>query len=266
MKRIAWLTDLHLEFLQTEQVHTFIGHLINNMPDIVLVGGDTGTAGNFVSFLKALEKRLEHPIYFVLGNHDYYYGSIKEVRAIADNLSKSSHWLKWLPVQGIVPISETTCLIGHGSWADGRLGNGKISQVELNDYYLIKELSGLSQQERFTQLEKLGDQSANYFRKLLPQACTQFSEIILLTHVPPFRDACWHEGKVSNDEYLPHFACKVVGDLFLDVMRKYTECKLTVLCGHTHSKGEVDILPNLYVKTGSAQYGHPCLQELLIIE
>ncbi|MHC4266991.1 MAG: metallophosphoesterase family protein [Planctomycetota bacterium] len=266
MKRIAWLTDLHLEFIEPDELHAFVGHLIHSMPDIVLVGGDTGTADKLASFFQFLEMRLERPIYFVLGNHDYYHGSITQVRAIAEKLSKSAQWLYWLPIQGVVPISVTTGLIGHGSWADGRLGNGNASQVELNDYYMIKELKGLSPQRRFIQLARLGDQAAEYFGKLLPKACAQFSSIILLTHVPPFRDACWHEGEISNDEYLPHFACKAVGDVLVSVMKKYPKCKLTVLCGHTHSKGEVNILPNLYVKTGSAQYGRPCLQEILIIE
>jgi hypothetical protein len=49
-------------------------------------------------------------------------------------------------------------------------------------------------------------------------------------------------------------------------MAKHPKCKLTVLCGHTHSSGVANILPNLCIKTGSAEYGHPSLQELIIIE
>jgi 3',5'-cyclic AMP phosphodiesterase CpdA len=263
MPRLAWLTDIHLEFLEPDARLAFVDYLAESMPDIVLVGGDPGIALNFASFLQILERRLACPIYFVLGNHDFYRGSIAEVRAAAERLSKSS---SWLPMQGIVEITKTTGLIGHDSWADGRLGNGSASQVELNDYFLIKELTGLSRQRRFMELAKLGDEAAEYFRKLLPQACARFKNIILLTHVPPFREACWHEGKISDDEYLPHFACKAVGEVLASVMAKHPKCKLTVLCGHTHSSGVANILPNLCIKTGSAEYGHPSLQELIIIE
>jgi predicted phosphohydrolase len=266
MTRIAWLTDVHLEFLEPEARLAFVDHLAESMPDIVLLGGDTGIATNFDSFLQIMEKRLACPIYFVLGNHDFYRGSIAEVRATAERLTKSAPWLHWLPAEGIVEITKATGLIGHDSWADGRLGNGSASQVELNDYFLIEELTGLSRQRRFAELAKLGDEVAEYFRKLLPQACARFKNIILLTHVPPFREACWHEGKISGEEYLPHFACKAVGDVLVSVMREHPECKLTVLCGHTHSPGVANILPNLYVKTGSAEYGHPRLQEMMIIE
>lgn len=157
MPRVAWLTDIHLEFLEPAERLAFVDHLAESMPDIVLIGGDTGIAPNFASFLQFIETRLACPIYFVLGNHDFYRGSIAEVRAAAERLTKSAPWLRWLPVQGIVEITKTVGLIGHDSWADGRLGNGSASQVELNDYFLITELTGLSRQRRFAELAKLGE-------------------------------------------------------------------------------------------------------------
>lgn len=264
MKRVAWLTDIHLEFLEPREINVFIDSLAESKADIVLVGGDTGIASNFDIFLQRLAEKLRCPVYFVLGNHDFYHGSIREVRTRAEQISKSVALLNWLPFVGIVKITETTCLLGHVSWADGRLGNGSASQEVLNDYYLIEELTGLSHQQRFIELAKLGDQAADYFSDFLPQACLQFEEIISLTHVPPFRDSCWHEGKISDDEFLPHFACKATGEVFRRVMRKHPECRLTVLCGHTHSPGFSNILPNLSVRTGSAVYGQPRLQELIV--
>jgi len=266
MTRVAWLTDIHLEFLQPDEVPAFVGHLAEALPDIVLIGGDTGIALSFASFLQILQTRLKCPIYFVLGNHDFYRGAIAKVRARAEQLTASEPWLRWLPAQGLVPITSTTGLLGHDSWADGRFGNGAASQVELNDYHLIAEFAGLLRKDRFKQLARLGDEAAAYFRHWLPQACARFKNIILLTHVPPFREACWHEGKISDDEHLPHFACKAVGEVLASVMKGNPECKLTVLCGHTHSAGVANILPNLQVKTGGAEYGHPRVQELMIIE
>jgi len=89
---------------------------------------------------------------------------------------------------------------------------------------------------------------------------------LLLTHVPPFKASCWHEGQISDDEFLPHFACRAVGDVLVEAMQKHPKCDLTVLCGHTHSPGEATILPNLLVKTGGAEYGSPCIQELIAID
>jgi len=83
MKRLAWLTDIHLEFAAAEDVGAFYNGLADAAPDAVLVGGDTGTASSVRRHLLSLEKRLRCPIYFVLGNHDFYGGSIEYVRRIA---------------------------------------------------------------------------------------------------------------------------------------------------------------------------------------
>jgi len=266
MKSITWLTDLHLEFLSSSKLQTFCHELAELNTHSLLIGGDTGLAINFTEFLGKIVQAVQCPVYFVLGNHDFYHGAIQEVRSKAAQISQLAPLLRWLPLQRVVKLTEKTCLIGHGSWADGRLGNGSTSDVELSDYFMIEDLTGLSTQQRFKKLGDLGNEAAQYFSEVLPEACTQFENIILLTHVPPFRDACWHQGEISDDDYLPHFACKAAGDVLKDVMSRNPENQLTVLCGHTHSPGLAKILPNLMVKTGGATYGNPCIQELIVVE
>mgnify|MGYP002640623583 CR=1 FL=1 len=266
MKRIAWLTDIHLEFVSIETALAFINQIAALSPDMLLIGGDTGTARNLDFFLRTFDERIQCSTLFVLGNHDFYHGSLERIHGLADEVSASSQWLRWLTAQGIIEITNSTCVLGHESWADGRLGNGMNSQVELNDYYLIDEFIGLSRQERYQKMGDLGDQAAEYLRRLLPQACAAYQNILLLTHVPPFRETCWHEGSISDDEFLPHFTCKAVGDTLKEIMLQNPNAYLTVLCGHTHGHGEVDILPNLHVKTGGATYGKPGIQEIMLVE
>ena len=114
-------------------------------------------------------------------------------------------------------------------------------------------------------LNELGDEAAGYFEELLPRALESFENVILVTHVPPFREACWYDGKISNDDYLPHFSCKAVGEVLVRTMQRYPKRRLTVLCGHTHGAGVAQILDNLVVKTGGAEYGAPALQEVLLV-
>jgi hypothetical protein len=45
-------------------------------------------------------------------------------------------------------------------------------------------------------------------------------------------------------------------------MQQHPYQQLTVVCGHTHSSGEVDILPNLKAFTGRAEYGAPEIQRI----
>ncbi|MBI5032603.1 MAG: hypothetical protein HZB51_18920 [Chloroflexi bacterium] len=115
-------------------------------------------------------------------------------------------------------------------------------------------------------MNELGDEAARYLKHQLLSAITRFSRLILLTHVPPFKEACWFEEKISDDDFLPHFTCGVVGDVLIATMRAHPECRLTVLCGHTHGEGEATILPNLTVKTGGAKYGRPRLNELIVVK
>jgi len=266
MKYLTWLTDIHLEFLESYEVNDFIQRIANTPSEIILIGGDIGVASNIQIYLALLEKILKRPIYFVLGNHDFYGGSIEQVRLSVKKLISQSRWLRWLTVSGVVELSQNTGLIGHDSWADGRLGNAFYSEVLLNDFFRIKELTGLTTKERFLKLNALGDEAARYFQTILPLAVKRYSNLILLTHVPPFKEASWHEGKISDDEFLPHFTCSVVGNVLVKVMQENPQCHLTVLCGHTHSEGEASILPNLYVKTGGAVYGSPQSQKLIKIQ
>ena len=100
-------------------------------------------------------------------------------------------------------------------------------------------------------------------RALLPDALDRFQHVLVVTHVPPFRESCWHEGRISDNDWLPHFACKAVGDVLADEMKKHLGKQMTVICGHTHGAGEAQILPNLRVLTGGAEYGNPVKQRVL---
>lgn len=265
MQHLTWLTDLHFDFLEMNEVEHFIQQIAAMTSDGVLIGGDIGNAMSVKTYLTLFDRILKCPVYFVLGNHDFYGDSIENVCWSVKNFLAQSNRLQWLTVSGIVPLTPHTGLIGHESWGDGRLGHAIHSQVWLNDFIHIKELTGLLPKARFLKLNALGDEAAQYFQAILPQAVNRYPQLILLTHVPPFKAACWHQGKISNDEYLPHFTCSAVGDVLVQVMQAHPACHLTVLCGHTHSAGETDILPNLHVKTGGAEYGKPELQKLITV-
>lgn len=266
MKRVVWLSDIHLNFLPFDEARRFTAIIRNQKPDILLLGGDTSDSRYLVAHLQLIETELKVPTYFVLGNHDFYHGSISQVQENVTQLTQQSVYLAWLTRMDIVELTPSTALIGHDSWADGRYGDYYHSSLMLNDYFLIRELTNLNQDDRLRMLHSLGDAAANHFKKLLPLTCQSYREILLLTHVPPFREACWHEGHLSDDEGLPHFSCKAVGEVLLEVMQAHPECNLTVLCGHTHSSGIARILPNLIVFTGEAEYGKPQVQRVFEIE
>jgi 3',5'-cyclic AMP phosphodiesterase CpdA len=260
--RLAWLTDIHLNFLAPPSVERFLDSLRQADANAILLGGDIGEAQNVISHLARLAEAAPAPVHFVLGNHDFYHGSICAVRDAAEELCRRLPTLNYLTRAGVVELTPALGLVGHDGWADGRLGDYPGSTVMLNDYALIRELRGMTKDDRRRHLEALGDEAAGHVRRWLPEALATYPRVLFLTHVPPFREACWHQGRTSNDEWLPHFTCRAVGDALVEIAERHPDRQITVLCGHTHSSGQTSPRPNLVVHTGQAEYGQPRIQRV----
>lgn len=257
---LAWLPDIHLNFLHAGEAEQFFASVRATSADAILLTGDIGEADTVVRWLEQLDDALARPIYFVLGNHDFYRGSLAGVRHAVIELTERRSNLKYLTALDVVELTKSVGLVGDDGWADARLGDYEKSYVMMNDYRLIAELALLSKQDRLPKLRQLGDKAAGHIRRVLPMALARYPHVVLATHLPPFREACWHEGQISDNEWLPHFTCKAIGDAILEIMRGKPDKKLTVYCGHTHSAGICEPLPNVVVHTGGAKYGEPRVQ------
>src|SRR3954454_15564402 len=151
MDRLAWLTDIHLNFVPESRLDALCRAIREAGADAVLLGGDIAEAPDVAESLEDLDARLGLPIHFVLGNHDYYRGAISRVRSGIATLCARSARLVYLARAGVVALTEETGLVGHDGWADGRLGDYACSEVLLNDYVLIEELSGLDKDDHLEQ-------------------------------------------------------------------------------------------------------------------
>jgi Icc protein len=277
--RAAWLTDIHLNFVAPQRVDELVDAVRRLDVDSVLIGGDIGEAPTFAAYLEALAARIARPVYFVLGNHDYYGSSIDLVREQARRLSRGGCGITWLPDSDVVELTAQTALIGHDAWADGRAADFMQSEVMLNDYWLIEDLSPIKEDEGspreniafedpesrqllLCKLNARGDEAAGHFAKVLPKAADRCRHIVVLTHVPPFREACWYEGSPTDDNWAPHLVCVAAGAALRDFMQGHPDRRMTVLCGHTHGGGGAQILDNLTVMTGAATYREPVVQQV----
>ena len=259
---LCWLTDIHLNFLNDQEMISFLSEIDEANPEAILISGDIGDSNSIVSNLQLFRDRFTIPVYFVLGNHDYYHSSIAKVEQTVIEICKASKNLFWIDQADPILLGDGMSLVGHGSWADGRFGDFNQSEVMLNDYLLIKELSNLRKVERLLIMQQLADKAATHFDSILPRALSETDHVICLTHVPPFREACWHEGSISDDMWLPHFSCKIVGEVLTKHMGQFPEKRMTVLCGHTHSSGVAMLSENLKVITGHATYSSPEIQRI----
>ena len=269
--RLAWLTDIHLNFLDDLERERFL-EAIADKADAFAITGDIGESPDITGYLKLMEDILRKPIYFVLGNHDFYRGSIADTRDEVARLAEESEFLVYMTTTSVAELSPQTALIGHDGWTDARLGDFDNSHVFLNDYVAIQELRkwkgefSLDKPALKEVLHSLGDEAADHLEAVLQQAVANHSRVIALTHVPPFKEAAWYDGRHSDDNWLPHFACKAAGDALRRIMNSKPQSHLLVLCGHTHGQGEVQITQNIEVLTGEAEYGKPVIQQVLEIE
>ena len=263
--RLVWATDIHLNLADREAIDRFMLSIIRAEPEAILIGGDTGVASSVADDLDQILMPIECPVYFVLGNHDFYGGSIGEVRSRIRRSVLASSDLHWLNDSGLVHLTAETGLIGHDSWADGRCGDFYGSPVKLNDFELIEDLKNLDKPAQLERMQLLADEAAEHFRAVLPQAIQAHRHILVLVHVPPFREATRYRGRISDDNWVPFFSCKVVGDVLVEAMEHNPDHHMLVLCGHSHGSSEVSILPNLRVLTGGAVYHLPAIQPVLEI-
>jgi predicted phosphohydrolase len=269
--RLAWLTDIHLNFVHGIQRRRFLEQ-VKDAADVVIISGDIGESQDVVQYLVEMDGLLQKLIYFVLGNHDFYNGSIAKTRKRTADLAQQSEHLHYLTLMGAVELTPKTAIVGHDGWPDGRLGDYWGTGVILNDHSLIAEIA---QSYKYFHLDKhsllatmtaLADEAAHHFERVLEAAVSKYENIIAVTHVPPFKQAAWHEGTISDDNFQPYFACKVVGDVMGKVMCSHPQTNLLVLCGHTHGGGEVQIARNIRVLTGEAEYGNPAIQQVFEVE
>ena len=266
----AWITDPHFNFVDKKGMEAFIKYVASKRPDVLWIGGDIAESSNFYKKLKTLAKNLKVPIYFVLGNHDYYGSSIKHVREriskwMKKSSSEESKLLHWLPECGVVPLPDNSCLVGHGGFYDGKLGDYARSAVRLADQEVISEFMGIPRMLQATIMEKLANDAAQYMANILEEA-TSYQRIFILTHVPPFEKSSVYNGRISGKGWLPYFCSPTMGDVILDFAERHPEIAIEVLCGHTHGAGQALITPNVFATTGGARYGHPSINLLIKIE
>ena len=67
--QLAWLTDLHLDFVGLDCIDGLYPRVRDGGADAVLISGDIAEAPGVEAYLELLGRQIDRPIDFVLGNH-----------------------------------------------------------------------------------------------------------------------------------------------------------------------------------------------------
>lgn len=260
--KIVHLTDVHLDCAEgsvEEAASRAMAEAPGTAGAAVVITGDVATAETFPSLLPEFARGLGgRPVYFVLGNHDAWFGSIEGAKRSARKLSLQHQDITYLPEAGVVALTDKTGLVGVDGWYDGRAGAGPRSSMRLNDWQLIEELKGLHPDRRREVLERRADIEARRARELLTDALASFEHVVFATHVPPFPQASVDgAGRPSDRDALPWYTNVTLGFVLSALAADHPGRRITVLSGHCHGAADVAIAPNLRVVTGKARYGTP---------
>jgi 3',5'-cyclic-AMP phosphodiesterase len=263
--RIAWITDPHLNHCSLPAWERMIDQIAIADADSILVTGDISEGEDVVFQLLRLADATARQIYVVLGNHDFYHSSIARTRVAVSTAAAKHPLLHYLHDIPAIPLSPTCALVGVDGWGDATQGDYERSIVKLNDFQLIDDFWDSPTTNWRSTLEALGRDSADRLRIKLDAACKQYPSILVGTHVPPFRESCWYEGRTTDDHWAPFFVCGSTGEVLREMANKHPNSSIKVFCGHTHHGGAVQISANLQVTTGAAVYGQPVVQSIIEI-
>ncbi|MGV3486713.1 MAG: metallophosphoesterase family protein [Planctomycetaceae bacterium] len=264
--RIAWITDPHLNHCPLPAWERLMEQVAIADCQAMVITGDISEGEDVVFQLRRLADSAAIPIYFVLGNHDFYHGSIQRTREAVSAASTAHPLLHYLRDESIVELSPAVALIGEDGWGDATEGDYSGSIVVLNDFRLIEDFTLSSPSQWQGLLQAIGNDSTERLRRKLDLACRRYSSILIATHVPPLRESCWYQGHTTDDHWAPFFVCGQMGKMLLQVAAQYPDTIIEVLCGHTHHGGVARMSPNLTITTGGAEYGHPVVTDLVSIE
>lgn len=264
--RMVWLTDTHLNILDDVKRQVFYKTVQDQQVDAIIHSGDIAEAQMTFTVLNEMQASCQCPIYFVYGNHDYYGVEISETKQRL-HLLQGSH-LYWLPDHTYIKLSESIALLGQDGWADLGYGDYLNSDYEDRDLKHIPELIRLADDKVALKdfLQALARQEAQHCEQQLLRAVEDgFTQIWIVTHVPPFAEASWHwrEDRQNNASRLPFFANKSLGDCLLAFAKAHPHRQFTVFCGHTHTARQCKIIDNLAIKVGGATTGEPHIIEVL---
>lgn len=111
--KLNWINDVHLNFLEKNKRIDFHHTLIATDSNGVVISGDIAEATSIEPILTEMTSTLQKPIYFVLGNHDYYRGSINDLRSTTIFITKDEPFLFWLPESGPQKLNDAIVLVGQ---------------------------------------------------------------------------------------------------------------------------------------------------------
>lgn len=266
---LAWTTDIHINFCHPVKFKHWCNSINAIDVDALVITGDISEGHIIRKDLEKIQGEIQCPVYFVLGNHDYYKNSVKGVRDAMETLFCSTNHMTatWLGSAPYIALTDGVALVGHDGWYDGLYADWMKSRVLMADYHVIHDFIPLHSGALLGKMRELSLESAEHVKLGLLKAIEAgHRHLFVGTHVPPWKQNAVYQGKVSDDDWLPHFSSKYMGDAIFEVAQNHPQHEFTVLCGHSHGEAKYMPLPNVVSYTGAARYRRPSINKVFYMD
>jgi predicted phosphohydrolase len=264
--RLAWVTDPHLDHAQVAALTRHVKQLRDKSPDAVLVTGDFATAPRLPKWLRAYHRFAERPVYFILGNHDFWGGSIGETRARVREEVAREPGITWLTESGPVRLGRTV-LVGHDGWYDARTGDWESRRVRMQDWELVEDLREAGSHEDLVgRIRALADEAAAALLPKVEDAAQAGTSVLIATHVPPWPlpPPRAHPIDPAGDAIAPWYVARQLGHSLERIAERHPRVAFRVVAGHTHVRRRAIVVrDNLRCDVGHARYGAPAIEDIL---
>ena len=255
--KIGWLSDTHFDFVKSFVIEELVAAMNKHDVDLWLHSGDIATYPHRLDYLEAFEK-LDKPMYFVLGNHDFYDNvvSINQIKRWFDALRHPK--LTYLGADNAVLDFGNIVILGVDGWYDIQSGDYDNSQIALTDFNAIPDMRNLNKSSRARLIENLSKESMYLLDSKFSSITNVPREVIVVvTHVPVFEESVLFEGKPQSNDFKPYFTntslMKVINNY------RYYAKRIVVLSGHTHNESHYQKF-NVEEFVFGAQYEFPRFQ------
>jgi predicted phosphohydrolase len=249
------------------------------------LSGDISTSSRLITHLAMLEKALQKPIYFTLGNHDFWDSSFEKVDKQMREVNNMSTFLKYLPATPYVSLSNSTAMVGANGWYDAIYGEPSLNflmmdWIRIYDYQELlvgspQNWENSARQKPCTDkhLAALIDKSREFSSAAAHQVArgiksakrNSLRNVIVVTHVPPFEITCAHKNHDTDPKILPWYSSKLMSDVLLQASEQLPDMKFTILSGHTHTYKREKIKDNLIAVVGRGEYSNPLVSDIITV-
>lgn len=255
MKRYIWLSDTHINMsLLPFLKRRFISRLNSVESDGLIITGDISNGVMLESHLRYLATHYDRPIYFVMGNHDYYWRHRDSVESDVKRLCRLHANLRWLSIEeDPISLGHGIALVGDEGWYDVSAGDPNLTKWCIDRFINLDYLSFANYGQQAAAWKERAHKSAKKLIAKLKSALEENDVVYVATHFPPWTEATKSKWQISRDYWLPYNTNVVLGQE-IEKLMKNCDGKVVVLAGHTHMACELSVTKNITCKVAAASY------------